>query len=78
MKINEIHATDPFTKRADSNRTTRKVHRMRSRQNECLRSFANIFTFENLCESIRNHTYSLKSIKGNKDIGKATQINKDS
>ena len=66
MNIYEIHATNPFAKRVNSNRTTRKVHGMRGHQHEYLRSFANIFDFASLRKSIRNHTYSLKSIKAMK------------
>ena len=57
MKINSIHATDPFAKRVNSNRTTRKVHGVQDRQNECSVRFASIFDFENVRKSIGNHTY---------------------
>ena len=63
VKIYKNNAADPFAKRVNSNRTTRKVHGVRGRQNECLISFANIFDIENLCKPIRNHSYSLKSMK---------------
>ena len=45
-----------------------EVHGVRGRHNECLISFTSIFDFENLCESIRNHAYSLKSIKAMENI----------
>ena len=54
---------DPFAKRVNSNRPTRKKHGVRGRQNECLISFPNIFDFESLCKPIRNHAYSWTSIK---------------
>ena len=77
MKIYKTHAAHPFEKRVNSNRTTRKVHGVRGRQNECWTSFANIFDIENLCKSIRNHAYSLKSRKAMKHIWKAMKIHED-
>ena len=66
MKIYKIHAADPFEKRVNSNRTTRKVHGGRGRQDECLISFAKTFDIEDLCKSIRNHAYAMESIKAMK------------
>ena len=66
MKIYQAHAADPFEKRVNSNCTTRKVHGVQGRQNECLVSFASTFDFENLRKSTGKHTYSFRSIKAMK------------